>query len=56
MSKEIYVEVKVIGTEKYCVEAENLEEAKKILNNGDDTKYDLIEQDLEFVEETFQEY
>ena len=53
---EIYVEVKVVGTEKYCVKEKNLEEAKRILNNGDSTKYDLVEQDLEFVQETFQEY
>lgn len=56
MSKEIYVQVRVVGTEKYCVQAENLEEAKKILESADNTKYDLVEQDLEFVEETFQEY
>lgn len=56
MNKEINVIVKVVGTEKYCVEAETLEEAKKILQNGDNTKYDLVEQDLDFVEETFQEY
>ena len=56
MSKEIYVQVKVTGVEKYCVEAENLEEAKKILESGDSTKYDLVEQDLDFVNETFQEY
>lgn len=56
MRKEIYVEVKVVGAEKYCVEGESLEEAKKILNSGDNTKYDLVEQDLEFVEETFQKY
>lgn len=56
MRKEIYVMVKVVGTEKYCVEAEDLEEAKKILNSGDNTKYDLVEQELNFAEETFQEY
>lgn len=51
----IEVIVKVTGIEKYYVEADNLEEAKKILNDGDNTKYDLVEQDLEFNQETFEE-
>jgi hypothetical protein len=50
MSREIYIMVKVVRTEKYCVEA------KKILKSEDNTKYDLVEQDLNLVEETFQEY
>lgn len=54
-NKTIEVIVKVIGTEKYCVEADSLEEAKKILNNSDSSKYELIEQDLEFNQETFEE-
>jgi hypothetical protein len=53
--KTIDVMVKVTGTERYCVEAETLEEAIKILDNGDCDKYELIEQDLEFNDETFEE-
>lgn len=52
--KTIDVMVKVTGTEKYCVEAETLEEAIEILNNGDFEKYELTEQDLEFNDETFE--
>ena len=53
--KIIEVFVSVEGTEKYYVEADNLEEAKKILNEGDSDKYKLIEQDLEFIRERFYE-
>lgn len=53
--KTIEVMVKVVGTEKYCVEAESLKEAIEILNDGDYEKYELVEQELEFKEESFEE-
>lgn len=46
------VEVKVVGTEKYYVEANSKEEAIKIVEDGGEMLSE-VEQDLEFVTESF---
>jgi len=46
------VEVKVIGTEKYYVEANSEEEARKIVEDGGEMLSE-VEQDLEFVNNSF---
>ncbi|MBO0530407.1 hypothetical protein EXQ37_03380 [Clostridium botulinum] len=52
----IEVIVKIVGTEKYYVKnTSDLNEAIKIIRSGDNSKYDLVEQDLDFVSETFEE-
>lgn len=46
------VEVKIVGTEKYYVEANSKEEAIKIVEDGGEMLSE-VEQDLEFVTESF---
>ena len=46
------VEVKVVGKEKYYVEANSKEEAIKLVKDGGEMLSE-VEQDLEFVTESF---